>query len=301
MTARRRASMYVTVLAACTLIAVIGLSGLALARIARRTSAGTHETAAARAYAQSAIELAIRQITNNLSWRDSVFHDTWSADKPIGDGTYSFKFVDEVNGSLKVDTTAPVRIYGRGTCGDSVRIYSVLVEIETGVANNLLENGDFELGTTSWSNFGSATLAASSSAPYEGTYNLYVTNRSSATSGPMQVVTDDIQSLKSYRLEVWLKSESGTATYEANLHLTVLSLITTIHTVASGTVGTSWTKLSGTFNAPLLSGLYLGRLVIRTQTVKGNFSVDDAVLFEVGTESQTATAVPGTWRQEVIP
>lgn len=296
----RRGSMYVTVLASATLVAVIGLSGLALSRVARRTSEGTSETVTARAYAESAVEMALQAIAASTSWRSGFTHNAWSSEKAIGDGTYAYKLVDEKNGSLTFDTSAPVRIYGRGKCGNAVRIYSVLAEVATS-APNLLENGDFEAGTAGWSNFGSATLATSSSAPHAGTYNLLVTNRSSASAGPMQVVTDDIQSEKSYHLDLWLKSESGTANYEANLHLTLLSLITTIYPVASGTVGTSWQEISGTFNAPVLSGLYLGRLVIRTQSAKGNFSVDDAVLFEVGTESQTITAVPGTWRQEIDP
>lgn len=298
---RRRGSMYVTVLAASTLVAVVGLSGLALSRIARRTSIGTNETVAARAYAQSAIEIALNSIASDKNWRTTYTHDVWTSDYAIGDGTYAFKLVDPESGSLTADTTAPVRVYGRGTSGEAVRMYSVLVTVTAGTPDNVLENADFESGTTSWSNYGSAALTASTIDPHGGSLCLYVSTRSSASAGPMQDVTADIQSAKTYQTDVWLKCETGTATFQLNLNLTLPDFSTTTYTVATGTVGTAWQLVTGTVSLPAFPGLYLGRFIIRTQSAKVNFFVDDAMLFEVGSETPIPTIVADTWRQEVTP
>ena len=72
---RRRGVGYVYFLGAMMLIAVIGLSARLVARIQLRTAGSTHDSTAARLYAQSAIELGMAMMQ-----RTSPGETSWGAE-----------------------------------------------------------------------------------------------------------------------------------------------------------------------------------------------------------------------------
>ena len=113
----RRGGMYVAVLMIATVVLVLGFSGLYATRIQLRAAAKRTMWSRPAFYAQSAIELALLAINNDSSWRSTHTHDTWVNEQPIGDGAYSWKLVDESKGNLTIDSTSPVRLYGRGLAG----------------------------------------------------------------------------------------------------------------------------------------------------------------------------------------
>lgn len=109
------------------LVTIIGLSSLLAGRVRLRVAALNESAIKADCAATSMIELALLRITNDPSWRTTYTNDTWTADETIGDITYSFKLVDEQDGDLAVGLASPVRLLGKATVGDVVRIYSVLL------------------------------------------------------------------------------------------------------------------------------------------------------------------------------
>ena len=126
----RRGSSYVALLGVSMIVTVIGLSALTAARIRRRAAEGTNDAAEACLYAQSAVDLALFWIGSDLFWRYRYASDAWTQERAIGRGTFSFKLVDELDGSLTNDPEHPVRLHAKATVGDAVRIYSVLLQSE---------------------------------------------------------------------------------------------------------------------------------------------------------------------------
>jgi hypothetical protein len=98
------------------LVMVIGLSGLLVGRIQLRSAEGADESAAARLYAQSAIELGFTMIHKDTAWRDSLGEGLWITDQAIGAGTMSLEasFVDDGDENPDND---PVLLVGTGVVG----------------------------------------------------------------------------------------------------------------------------------------------------------------------------------------
>ena len=122
---RRPGTVYVFVLGIGVLLTVIGLAVVALVRLNTRLSEEAGDGAEAEALAESAIEYALSALAEDSNWRTTYTNGTETAAKSLGGGTFTFKLVDEGDGSLSDDPMDNVRLYGYGRAGAAVRVYSV--------------------------------------------------------------------------------------------------------------------------------------------------------------------------------
>lgn len=120
-----RGSVYLAVLGAAMLVALIGVAGVMVNRVQYRTAAANREAAAAGVLARSAVELAMHRIAEG-GWRAAYPHDTWAAEQILGGGKITFKLLADGGNLADADT---VRIVGRGRAGDAMRMCSVRVRI----------------------------------------------------------------------------------------------------------------------------------------------------------------------------
>jgi len=291
--------MYVMVLMTAMIVAVIGISALTTTRIQLRSAEGGKDTIAARLHAQSAIEMGLFSVCADPSWRTTYTHDVWVAEQPIGDGTYAWKLVDERNGDLTADPSAPIRLYGRGSVREAVRIYSVLLEPPTPEAN-LLSNGDMESGTTGWYGF-DCDIESVTSEQHSGTAALVAKNRDAYYAGPAQTITSTLENGTAYELEAWVKMASGSSVVRFVMYLRnsfgqVWWLVDGETLVAS----TEWTRVSGTMTPTWSGTLSQAYLKVSTEYGTTAFYVDDVVLRVAGSAPEMVVDA-GTWRREVSP
>ncbi len=122
---RCRGSVYVLVLMTSVFVAVVGLSAMTVGRIQTRISNADLDAAKAGYYAQSMVDLGLYKAMTAPGWRATHTNDTWTADYTWGEAVVTYKFVDEIDGNLANDPTQPVRLYGKATVNNAVRIYSV--------------------------------------------------------------------------------------------------------------------------------------------------------------------------------
>ena len=296
---QRPAVMYVAVLITATIVSVIGLCALAAARVQFRSAENGNEVVMARLAAQSAVELARYQIENDLSWRTTYTHNTWTSDYSLGRATMSFKLVDEANESLTADDSAPVWVYGRGQVGDAVRTYRVLVEISGTVRDNVLVNGGFESGTSNWT-ADSCELLGSTDAPHNGAMCLLVRNRTDSDGGPAQSVLDRMEDHSSYEIEIYVKMASHSDVIWIGFNVKSLLGWMTFE-AEQQTVGTTWTKITAT--VPMFGSLLIKEMVFSVCTASGtqDFMIDNAVVYVAGTGAGgiSTTPVSGTWERVV--
>lgn len=291
---RRRGSMYVAVLLIATIVSVIGISALTATRLQLRSAEGAADVTAVCLYAQSAIEIGLFAINNDADWRSVYSNDDWFPVRSIGDGVYTLKLVDEVNGSLTADPNAPVRLYGWGMAGDAVRIYSVLLEVRG--ASNLLLNPGIESGTTYWVDMGDCDLEADEGEFHSGAACLRVKNRDDEWAGPRQDIADQLTEGVTYETEVWVKMENFSETVWLGIwYRTEYGWVSDYF--SSDTVGTDWTLLGGEFTAGWSGTLSQAYWKVDTQWSSQEFMIDDAVLEAADDSSIAIRPVAGTWRR----
>lgn len=109
------------------MVAVIGMSAIALTRVQTRIANANRDVTKARFYSQSLIDVVLLRLAGNANWRNTYTDDTWSTAETVGDVTLQFKLVDE-DGDLADDAADPVRLYAKATVGQAVRIVSVLLD-----------------------------------------------------------------------------------------------------------------------------------------------------------------------------
>ncbi len=123
--ARQRGSVYILVLGASLIVAVIGISSLMAARVQRRAVAASAEMIQARELARSAIERGLRDIkVNSTFWRMQMAMMP-PTNVPFADGTFTLTIVDPIDGNLTNNTSDPVVFTGIGKYGDSQYILEV--------------------------------------------------------------------------------------------------------------------------------------------------------------------------------
>jgi hypothetical protein len=295
---RRRASMYLAVLMTAMIVAIIGLSALAATRVQSRAAESGNDIAAARFAAQSAIEMGMLTLNNTPTWRTTYTHDVWIPERGLGDGTYTWKLVDERNLSLTKDTTAPVRLCGRGVVGDAVRTESVLLQTGFPDPTNLLGNPGFERGVKDWTDPSDCDLALDTATPHGGLASLWVKNRADDYAGPLQEITDDITEGVTYEVAVWVKMRS----FSENAWLSVryrteYGWSTDYFAVQS--VGTGWALVTGEFTTSWPGTLQTAYWKIETYWSSQDFMIDDVVVRKAGAVPPAALPIVGTWRREV--
>ena len=114
---RRGAAIYIVVLGTALLVSLLGLSALLAKRVQRRMAQDASDLAAARLYAQAAIEIGMLRIENNSSWRTAFPNGVWEADQAIGAGAYTLHGVDPTDADLTDSTADPVVLTGIGVKG----------------------------------------------------------------------------------------------------------------------------------------------------------------------------------------
>ena len=295
----RRGTVYIAVLGISLLVVIIGLSTLLAVRVERRAASATEAAVKARLGAESVTDLALCWITADPNWRSTYTSGTWAAAQTVDGVTFSLKLVDELDGNLANDPTQPVRLYGKAVTGEATRISSLVLNPRPVV--NLLANADMEAGTANWNSW-NCSITARNNQPHGGAQCLLIASRLSNYAEAYQVVTSRIQSGKTYNVELWAKmKQSGTDRVTISLNIETW-MGWQYFTTASTTVGTTWTKVSGT-----LTPTWTGTL---TEADWGTFTypsggtsdyyIDDAVWTEQDTRPPLIP-VPGTWRQDVLP
>ena len=147
---RRKGSVYLLALGVSTLIAVIGLSALTKVRINQRQARQGTARSTAQSLAMSAVDHALAIIDATPQWRTMLRNDVESAEFKLGDGTFTWKLVDEVDGNLENDPSQLVRLRGTGRSGDAVQMYAVQLQpVKTPLA--CLKACLYGNGTIAWS------------------------------------------------------------------------------------------------------------------------------------------------------
>lgn len=297
---RRRASAYIAVLGVSMIVAMAGISAVLVSRVQRRSSMERNDIAQARLLAQSGMEYGLRLISNIPSWRSMIPEDQWIGNFELGDGTFTWK----VAGEHQLDLDGQVRLYGKGQCGQAVRMYSVLLRSEDEVTENILRNGDIEQGVSYWVAGGNYQVLADTSVYHDGTQGLWVRERNDDEHGALQLIPTRLEAGKTYYSEVWIRTKNYSV--PARGYLIIESTIGGIQlfTFDYQTVGTSWSKLSGTVTPNWSGQLIRNAWYVHILAENLDFWIDDAVLVE-GTSapviSQKIIPQPRTLRREVLP
>ena len=296
---RRRGGMYIAVLMTALVVSIIGLSALTMTRVQLRNADADANLAEAQCCAQSAIESGVLALTKQPQWRTTNTHNSWSAATPLGAGSYQWKLVDEVNGSLTTDVSAPVRIFGSGTTAGTQRILSVLIADTTPGLPNLLQNPGFENGTSNWSSAYSCTLSTSTSTKYAGSASLLITSRSVWYSGAEQSIAASLKDGVVYEVQAWIRPRVSNVNIRFIMHLncTTNGDLWAYAEGGSTTLG-QWTLLKGELLSDWNGTLNSATLLICTDGSTNDFYVDDALIREKRLKSEFAI-IPGTWRWEV--
>jgi hypothetical protein len=117
---RHRGSVYVLVLGASLIVAVIGLSSLMAARVQRQVTEVSADMVQTRLLARSAIDLGLNTIkTYPANWRFVFDAGNLPTEMPLGAGQLTLTAVDPIDGNLMNNTTDPVVLTGIGKSGDA--------------------------------------------------------------------------------------------------------------------------------------------------------------------------------------
>jgi Tfp pilus assembly protein PilX len=126
---KARGSAYFFIMGIAVLMTLIGLSIAITARIQVRAQNLARDWEDAGLIAQSGMEHALATIANTTTWRTVYTSGTWIASKTFGRGSFTWRLVDEIDGSLSNNNTQPARLYAKATVGSATRIFSVLLEV----------------------------------------------------------------------------------------------------------------------------------------------------------------------------
>ena len=268
---RRRASAYALVVGTATIVAVIGMAAVAAVRVTRRSAESATQAAQARHLAGPAIEWGILQINDDPNWRSTFTSGVWGTEKTLGRALLTWRVVDEDQGDLTTTVTGPVRIYGRATIGNVVRVSRVLLRSEAVASANLLQNGFIEEGSSPWTCGGACDLAEDTTTVYEAGTSLSATNRSSPLAGPQQDVTDVINSGVEYYTEVWVQAaDVGGASFILSIEMDTTDGAQSV-TLAPVVTAAEWTLVAGKVT-PVWTGTLLFPADCAVSTREANWS-----------------------------
>ncbi|MGE0482022.1 MAG: hypothetical protein AB7Q17_16290 [Phycisphaerae bacterium] len=108
------------VLAAATLVMIIGLAAIATTRIERRAQRSANDFAIARSGARSAIELGFAGMLGDDAWRDTYKSGVpWLEDVTVGGARLTLTVTDPTDNDLTDDPSDPVELVGAAVVGDA--------------------------------------------------------------------------------------------------------------------------------------------------------------------------------------
>jgi len=304
--ARHRGSVYLATLGASMLVTILGVSALMTVRLQRQTTTLDRDAAQAAVYARSAVEVALRQVQNDANWRSGHTHDAWRSDIAHDRVRYTWKFASTAGNSLTGFPNDPVRVYGRATVGDAVRIESVLlrpIDLKgTTPGTNVLDNPSFTSNSDGWGLLGGLVnglieLLTARTAPGA----LTVTGRGSPADGAYQNVTSKLVNGMTYETGVWGRSALLTSD-NMRIRLVVQSTgsgTQTYTTAAAAINSLTWKQATGSFTPKWTGQLVDARWEVVTTGSSNNFTIDDAYLGITSDSVRPHTLDPASWRQEL--
>lgn len=127
--AHARGSIYVAVLGASMLVAIVGVSAVLAVRIQQRTASTSSDFSDARLYARSAVDIGMFWISQDPHWRTTRNSGLWADHLPMGGGSFSLQVVDPIDNNVANSDTDPVLLIGTGYKGDAR--YTVQTQLET--------------------------------------------------------------------------------------------------------------------------------------------------------------------------
>ncbi len=297
----RRGSAYLLVLAVSMVIVMLGVTSSHLMRIRSADARLSEDEARAALLARSAIEVTIRALNNDPSWRDSHNHDQWSSTPiTIHDGSFIYKLTDE-DGDLNDDASDDVRLTVAATRGQATRLLSVLLRPVTGPApTNLLTNGGFESGTSGWNRI-FCTLAINTTNPVEGTQCLLATSRTSNAGSPIQDLVGVLADPgTTYRIRFFVFVRGADRGVRANILTTSSGGSSLAATPWIPVPADTWTEINETLTPSFSPPLTIATLSFYTDGGYEDMLFDD-VRLTIETGGPPLSVVEGTWRREILP
>ncbi len=118
----RRGGIYVAVLGASVIVALIGMTALATLRSQRLAVTTSIDAAKARLYADSAAEIGMQMIAADSNWRNDYASGSWITKQAIDDGTFSLSVTDPIDNNLANRPTDSILVTGTGMRGNATQI-----------------------------------------------------------------------------------------------------------------------------------------------------------------------------------
>jgi len=128
---RCRGSVYIAVLGTSLIVSLLALSAIGMQRTQRRAYHGSFDVVEARQYAQAALRMALLRMESDPDWRYNLPNGAWSADVPIGTGSYSIEATDPSDNDLRDAANEPVVLTGTGKKGQAVQKVSITLSPES--------------------------------------------------------------------------------------------------------------------------------------------------------------------------
>lgn len=117
--ARRRASMYVTVLGSAMLMTTAGLAALTAVRVERRTAEQGNQLAEARLYARAAINMGRAWMRDDPDWRTNLGNGVWQNQLTFASGSLKLEASDPTDSDVTDSDYDPLVLLGTGAVGDA--------------------------------------------------------------------------------------------------------------------------------------------------------------------------------------
>lgn len=143
----RRGSIYLSVLAVASIVSLMCVNAMWIARLQLHGATASHERYHARTLAMSAIEHAMAEINTNTNWQTDY---AWNTEYPttaptFTNGSFTWRFVDQGGGARRLD--------GIGRSGEAECILSVDLGSASPLLNyGLLVGGDISVGPENYIN-----------------------------------------------------------------------------------------------------------------------------------------------------
>jgi len=117
---RCQGSVYILVLGASLLVALIGVSSLMASRVQRRSVSASADTSHARELARTGVERGLWLAKSNpTSWRQGLSLAVYT-DVAFGQGTFTVTGTDLVDGDMLNNTVDPVLVISTGKSGEAI-------------------------------------------------------------------------------------------------------------------------------------------------------------------------------------